>query len=256
MALLRASALRKSSRGLNMTDAGSGFLGRWARRKNDALLGKPLPEVGTSAPLPVVAPPASTDHDELQKPELGHKPDQEPAPVLSLDDVKLLTKDSDFKPFMAQNVGSDVRNAAMKKLFEDPHFNIMDGLDIYIDDYSISEPIPESMLRQMASAKFLNLFEEDEDDEKKGVQPADAALTQDTPDTPDAEASERVAQSDLIQLTQPTPPTFYSAAAGLDPSSQPAVPRAPVASQENHADPYLRLQPDHAPSDPEAGRGS
>jgi hypothetical protein len=29
-----------------------------------------------------------------------------------------------------------VKNAAMKKLFADPHFNVMDRLDIYIDDYS------------------------------------------------------------------------------------------------------------------------
>ncbi len=260
MALLRASALKKSSKGLSMTEARSGFLGRWAQRKNDALLGKPLAEPVSPAPLPVVAPPASTGQDKLQEsektPEPQHKQDQEPPPVLSLEDVKLLTKDSDFKPFMAQNVGPDVRNAAMKKLFEDPHFNIMDGLDIYIDDYSISEPIPESMLRQMASAKFLGLFEDDEDDENKQELPADAALTPEPPETADVTAGQGVAQSDPTHdthLTKPAPPTHDSAAAAPDPTSQPAVPCAPVASQENHADPYLRLQPDHAPSDPEAG---
>ena len=77
-----------------------------------------------------------------------------PTPVknLSLDDVKALTQDSDFKPFMARHVGSDVRNAAMKKLFADPHYNVMDGLDIYIDDYTVADPLPQAMLRQMASA--------------------------------------------------------------------------------------------------------
>src|SRR5665647_2180572 len=72
--------------------------------------------------------------------------------------VNRLTPDSDFKPFMANNVGAEVRNAAMKKLFADPHFNVMDGLDIYIGDYSQPDPISPSMLRQMAGAKFLNLF--------------------------------------------------------------------------------------------------
>ena len=33
-------------------------------------------------------------------------------------------------------------NAAMKKLFTDPHFNVMDGLDIYIDDYRKPDPLP------------------------------------------------------------------------------------------------------------------
>ena len=74
--------------------------------------------------------------------------------------MKALTQDSDFKPFMARNVGAEVRNAAMKKLFTDPHYNVMDGLDIYIDDYSMPDPIPESMLRQMAGAKLLKIFDE------------------------------------------------------------------------------------------------
>ncbi len=175
---------------------------------------------------------------------------------MSLDDVKLLTKDSDFKPFMAHNVGPDVRNAAMKKLFEDPHFNIMDGLDIYIDDYSISEPIPESMLRQMASAKFLGLFEDDDEEEKKdqegpsNMPPDGVALAS---ETTDANTDQSVAKSILIE---PAPPAPHSAAAGIAPTSQPEVPSTFVASQENHADPYLRLQPDHAPSAPEAGRVS
>jgi hypothetical protein len=233
-----------------MTEPANGFLGRWARRKNDVLLGKPLTEPDAPAPLVAVAPVVSPVHGDVPVQEL------EPEPALSLDDVKLLTKDSDFKPFMAQNVGPDVRNAAMKKLFEDPHFNIMDGLDIYIDDYSISEPIPESMLRQMASAKFLNLFEDDEDEDLKKEPLGAAELTDstlDTPETPDVSADQSVAHSPQIE---PAQPTLDNALAGIDPSSQPEVPSTFVASQENHADSYLRLQPDHAPSAPEAGRSS
>ena len=40
----------------------------------------------------------------------------------------------------------------MKKLFSDPHFNVMDGLDTYIDDYGKPDPIPLSMLRRMNQA--------------------------------------------------------------------------------------------------------
>ena len=68
---------------------------------------------------------------------------------------------------MAGNVSSDVRNAAMKKLFTDPHYNVMDGLDIYISDYSIADPIPESMLHQMVRAKLLKIFDDDDDEEDK-----------------------------------------------------------------------------------------
>ena len=73
-------------------------------------------------------------------------------------------------------MGSDVRNAAMKKLFTDPHYNVMDGLDIYIDDYSRPDPIPQAMLRQMVGAKLLKIFDEEEEDEAAKGQ--GSALTQ------------------------------------------------------------------------------
>jgi hypothetical protein len=77
-------------------------------------------------------------------------------------DVQSLTKDSDYTQFMAKEVAPEVKNAAMKKLFADPHFNVMDRMDIYIDDYGQPDPIPEAMLRQMVGAKFLNLFEDED----------------------------------------------------------------------------------------------
>ena len=53
-----------------------------------------------------------------------------------------LTPDSDFTQFLRQEISEEVRRKAMKTLFADPHFNVMDGLDTYIDDYSVSEPDP------------------------------------------------------------------------------------------------------------------
>ena len=134
------------------------FLGRWSQRKQAVRQGKPLAE------------PKETEHDATVPravtataplPE-GQVATKEVPPALSLQDVQQLTAQSDFAPFVARDVAPDVRNAAMKKLFTDPHYNVMDGLDIYIDDYSKPDPLPESMLRQMASAKFLNLFEDGE----------------------------------------------------------------------------------------------
>ena len=45
----------------------------------------------------------------------------------TLEDVQQLTPASDFQSYMRQGVPGEVRNAAMKKLFTDPHFNVMDG---------------------------------------------------------------------------------------------------------------------------------
>ena len=234
-----------------------GFLGRWARRKNDALQGKPLDE-----PVPVVlpAPLPITAANAVVVPQAPPATEAVPEPVreLSLDDAKLLTKDSDFKPFMASNVGPEVRNAAMKKLFADPHFNVMDGLDIYIDDYSISEPIPESMLRQMTSAKFLKIFDdEEEDDEEKAAA--------ETPDDPGATGAtsresangpneETVAQSDELPQTAPSLADSVSSLPAPLNSSESELLADSRASHHKHDHTDLRLQPDDAASGPEAGR--
>jgi hypothetical protein len=66
-----------------------------------------------------------------------------------------LTPDSDFTQFLRQEISEEVRRKAMKTLFADPHFNVMDGLDTYIDDYSVSDPIPPEMLALLNQAKTL-----------------------------------------------------------------------------------------------------
>lgn len=250
-----------------MIEETRGFLGRWVRRKTDALQGTPLAEPGapvktdavpgTGAELapsvsaeisPVAAPaPANAAADAGKLPELPKKP------ALSLDDVKLLTKDSDFKPFMTSDVGPEVRNAAMKKLFADPHFNVMDGLDIYIDDYSKADPIPESMLRQMASAKFLKLFDDEEDEDEKngeeggevaakeGAAPRESANVADVQSV--AQSSEDPDLSDQNPISSPH-------------SSQAAPLPDAAASPQDHAHSHLRLQPDHAAPAPDLGRGT
>ncbi|RZI77837.1 MAG: DUF3306 domain-containing protein [Variovorax sp.] len=130
-----------------------GFLGRWSRRKLE------VKEQQEKAPLPT--PEATALPLESPHPGLPREAEAE-LPPLTLADAEALTIDSDFKPFLAKAVAPEVKNAAFKKLFADPHFNVMDRLDIYIDDYSNPAPLPDSTLRQMASAKFMKLFEDEE----------------------------------------------------------------------------------------------
>ena len=157
---------------------GGNFFGRWSERKvlarqgalpADAATGltKPVelatPAAGVSQP-PVGQPLAATGAG-LQS-ETPAKPPQPPPPTL--DDVAKLTADSDYSAFATRTVDSRVRNAAMRKLFAgDPHFNLMDGLDVYIDDYSVGEPIPQSMLRQMVQARSLGLLDDELVDQDK-----------------------------------------------------------------------------------------
>nr|MDH4389869.1 DUF3306 domain-containing protein [Aquabacterium sp.] len=98
-----------------------------------------------------------------------------PPPAPTLADVAALGRDSDYTRFVAPGVDASVKNAALKKLFTDPHFDVMDGLDTYIDDYGIPDPLPAGMLRQMAQSQWLGLFPE------AAAAPPDAAATHPTP---------------------------------------------------------------------------
>ncbi|MDO9088898.1 MAG: DUF3306 domain-containing protein [Burkholderiaceae bacterium] len=229
---------------------GEGFLGRWSRRKIQVREGvEPLeppvadpvaPLAGSGAGLSAAETPGAAPGPAAKAADPAP---QIPAPTL--EDAQALTPQSDFKPFIARGVAPEVRNTAMKKLFADPHYNVMDRLDTYIDDYSNPEPLPESMLRQMASAKFLGMFSEEKPASDEQAQ-ADPARAGDVADTPPRQS---VAQSDA----DADPP-----GAQTPPSESITPTAAPDAaiSQNQHADTDLRLQPDHAPAGESPGRGA
>ena len=263
MATRRASVPTRILRARAMVEETRGFLGRWARRKTDALQGVHLDEPvvpvkpGMEAKLALQSP-AEIAPVAPASPVPAADPAKPPEkPVLSLDDVKLLTKDSDFKPFMAPDVGPEVRNAAMKKLFADPHFNVMDGLDIFIDDYSKADPIPESMLRQMASAKFLKLFDDEEDEDGEGGVKVAAKEGADS-DQEDAVPRESANIADVQSVAQfsENPDLFGQNLSSSPHSSQAAPLPDAAASPQDHAHSHLRLQPDHAAPAPDLGRGT
>lgn len=218
-----------------------GFLGRWARRKEAVRKGEevaPEPVVEFKEPSPQPSPAGGRGNLQgsvavAPSPPRGEgggegQPAEEAPPLPTLQDVEALTPAADFSRFVQPGVALDVKNAAMKKLFSDPHFNIMDRLDTYIDDYSQPDPIPPEMLRKLVSAQFLDLFDEKkneakrlEEEEKARAEEENAPTVREVADDP---APETVAQSGTAARTEI------------------AVPPA-----EDHADPDLRLQQDDAP---------
>jgi hypothetical protein len=210
-----------------------GFLGRWSQRKQDIRAGRPLiepekPEIAVKAVAP-------KSDEQLEQPANIATSDEKPEiPLPTMADVHELTAESDFSPFVGKNVTAEVRNSAMKKLFTDPHYNVMDRLDIYIDDYSQPDPIPESMLRQMVSAKFLNLFKTEEEAEAKEA--AEKAALADAPIGDDANtvSMQSVAQLSTENLSTQTIPLS--------------------GPHDDHTD--LRLQQNHAAGPHKPGRSA
>ena len=124
------------------------FFARWSRRKTEVAAEQPPTPV---EPLPPVAA------------EIEAMP--------TLEQLSTRNHHDDLTSFVARGVDEDVRRAAMKKMFTDPHFNVMDGLDTYIDDYSKPDPMPAAMLAALTHAKdLLNpLFRYVEEEEQEDI---------------------------------------------------------------------------------------
>jgi hypothetical protein len=152
----------------------AGFLSRWSRRKAIQTRGERVPDE-PAAPAPAPAAVATQAPRPIAQPTLQPITQETPAtPPPTLDDVAALTRDADFSRFVAPGVDDGVKRAALRKLFSDPHFNVMDGLDTYIDDYGKPDPLPAAMLRKMTQSAFLGLFSEDDENPDLQLQPDDA----------------------------------------------------------------------------------
>ncbi|WP_025916251.1 DUF3306 domain-containing protein [Herminiimonas sp. CN] len=117
--------------------AADDFFARWSKRKVDAV------------PPPAALDPAAVVADA----QLGSGSATAGKPLPTLADVEGLTADSDYAAFVAKGVDETVKRSAMKKLFALPQFNIMDGLDIYVGDYSQPDPLPPGMLEALQHAR-------------------------------------------------------------------------------------------------------
>lgn len=229
-----------------------GFLGRWSRRKQGAREGSPLedkPENVDPASRALASPTAQPPSSAGAAVPASAAPRAElpavPEPPPTLDEVRALTPESDFRRFVTRDVDPQVRNAAVKKLFADPHFNVMDGLDIYIDDYSKPDPLPLAMLRKMASAQFLNLVAPEE-----------------TAPTPQAHDDQATPSAPVTADAASTPPHPTDPHAGLPQASQAqasAIQKkaaGPQPTTEDYDDTDLRLQQDHAAGAQGSGSGA
>ena len=203
-----------------MSENEGGFFSRWSQRKQAVKLG--LAEEEKAQPKIQETVQSKASSHVSANPDVAENK-AEPVKLPTLADVEQLTPQSDFSSFMTQGVSPDVRNAAMKKLFTDPHYNVMDGLDIYIGDYNTPDPLPAGMLAKMVGAQFLGLVKAPED-------VAQSAPTE----TQNTELSQ---SNDNLQ--------------GEATSSAP-IENDPAPHDHTH----LRLQSDDAPADPETGSGT
>lgn len=129
-----------------MSERDEGFLARWSRRKLES-------RGAAAAPAPEAAVPPIGAAQEGTIPPPAQAAQSEAAPVPPLES---LTPHSDFAPFMRAGVDPVTKGEALKTLFSDPALYPMDGLDVYIDDYSKPDPLPPGWLEKLNQLASLH----------------------------------------------------------------------------------------------------
>ena len=120
------------------------FISRWSRLKARsrepaapvAEASAALPQAGEDTPPQAAAPQTA----QTQTAQTQTEPTQATPPP-ELPDIDLLGEDSDYSAFLAEGVDATLRRKALRKLFHSPKFNVLDGLDDYMGDYTQFEPL-------------------------------------------------------------------------------------------------------------------
>ncbi|MEO7853124.1 MAG: DUF3306 domain-containing protein [Rubrivivax sp.] len=202
----------------------SGFLSRWSQRKNQVRAGQPVtevePPVQVEPPVAPVVPAFAPTVPPVAAPDIDvHAADTNKPPAPTLDDVARLTRDADFSRFVATDVDGSVRNAALRKLFSDPHYNIMDGLDTYIGDYHTPDPLPAGMLRMMVQSEALGLFADEQVAQVPAAPPNASGASTTAQSLSESQVPDEDADLRLQPLDAAGPPGLEPGA-GEDPASQ------------------------------------
>jgi hypothetical protein len=101
--------------------------------------------------------------------------------------LETLNQDSDFSGFMSSGVSDELRNLALRKLFQAPSFNLRDGLDEYDEDYTSFEKLGDLVTCDMKHQIEMEA--------KKKLEEETSKLSE----------NDSVATSDLTPVEQSTP---------------------------------------------------
>jgi hypothetical protein len=203
---------------------------------------------GASATRPLVATPTGSSTTQPSVESASDTP--------ALPPVESLTFDSDFAAFLQPKVDEALKRQALKQLFRDPRFNVMDGLDVYIDDYSKPDPISPDIVRQLVQGRYIfdpPATRVNERGEVEDVPPEEVAVARagDEPPASTDAAPATATEVESATLTDAAPATSTEAEPATLPEAVPgASPDNAPAGQAEAALPAQRERPDSTDSTP------
>lgn len=150
----------EDKRGDGSTRSDENFLSRWSRRKIEA-------RETVAVPATVVPVPPDRADALADAPVTGDLASAAPAaePLPSVESLQGL--EGEYSGFLKPEVDDVLRRSALKKLFADPHFNVIDVNEAYSGDWATSTPIPAAALAMMEQAKHLLVDPEEPGKEAK-----------------------------------------------------------------------------------------
>ena len=141
------------------------FLSRWSRRKTEQSSApavevetrpESLPEHDPQALAPISD--EVTDEISVTAGKSDSNPEQnaehdDPIPLTDADmpAIESLSEASDYSQFLSSGVSDELRNLALRKLFNLPQFNIVDGLNDYDEDFSKMPALSQEVVARMRS---------------------------------------------------------------------------------------------------------
>ncbi len=154
--------------------AGEDFLQRWSRRKARAREDRE----------DVQQPPASPPADPV---DTNGQSDQEKPPLTDADmpQIDSLTAESDISGFFSPGVSEKLRSIALRKVFSLPFYNLRDGLDDYDEDYTVFEPLGDTVTSDMRHRQEREAERREREARERQQADAEAAPTESESGEPD-----------------------------------------------------------------------
>ena len=174
----------------NKTGAGQdgSFLHRWSRRKHEHAK---QAEIKAPVQAPADARPVVESTDPQKVP-----------------DVDTLDENSEVSMFFSEQVSETLKRQALRKLFHMEKFNFCDGLDDYAEDYTLFEPLGNTITahqRLQEERKSINQLVSDEEEppaaENETREPETTLLADNVADSADEKEDEPEStdQTELIR---------------------------------------------------------
>lgn len=113
---------------------------------------------------------------------------------------------SDFSGFMSPGVSEELRKLALRKMFALPSYHLRDGLDDYDDDYTVFEPLGDTVTRDPWSYRQEKLAEERAAADAAGIEQARL---------PESPGEEKVVEENNIDSPELSDPST-----GVEPEQQ------------------------------------